>query len=58
MPESYLKPSLSPEEQLQLLKERGLIIEDETKALHLLQHISYYRLSGYWYPFFIRACVA
>jgi abortive infection bacteriophage resistance protein len=51
MPESYLKPSLSPEEQLQLLKERGLIIEDETKALHLLQHISYYRLSGYWYPF-------
>ena len=23
---------------------------DEPKALHLLQNISYYRLSGYWYP--------
>jgi abortive infection bacteriophage resistance protein len=50
MPEPYSKPSLSPEEQLQLLKERGLNIENETKALHLLQHISYYRLSGYWHP--------
>ena len=23
---------------------------DENKALHLLENISYYRLSGYWYP--------
>ncbi|GHT38381.1 hypothetical protein AGMMS49965_01560 [Bacteroidia bacterium] len=24
---------------------------DETKASHLLQNVSYYRFSGYWYPF-------
>ena len=23
---------------------------DEDKALHLLENISYYRFSGYWYP--------
>lgn len=33
-----------------MLKQRGLSFEDEEKALHLLQNISYYRLSGYWYP--------
>lgn len=27
-----------------------MVFEDEPKALHLLQNISYYRLSGYWYP--------
>ncbi len=50
MLEPYTKPSLNPEEQLLLLKKRGLTVEDDTKALHLLRHISYYRLSGYWYP--------
>ena len=35
---------------LSLLKQRGLSFKDEAKALHLLQNISYYRLSGYWYP--------
>lgn len=33
-----------------MLKQRGLTFLDESKALHLLQNISYYRLSGYWYP--------
>lgn len=46
----YNKTALSYAEQLQQLKNRGLAIEDETKALHLLEVISYYRLSGYWYP--------
>lgn len=46
----YNKRALDHEEQLLLLKERGLGVEDERKALHLLRHISYYRLSGYWYP--------
>jgi len=50
MQEPYSKPSRSPREQLLLLKKRGLFVENDTKALHLLQHISYYRLSGYWYP--------
>ena len=46
----YSKPPLDYQAQLQQLKDRGLIVEDESKALHLLRHLSYYRLSGYWYP--------
>jgi abortive infection bacteriophage resistance protein len=46
----YTKPALSYADQLQQLKDRGLIVESDTKALHLLENISYYRLSGYWYP--------
>ena len=46
----YSKTALSYEDQLSQLKLRGLIVEDEQKALHLLEVISYYRLSGYWYP--------
>lgn len=47
----YEKPWTSFEEQLELLKERGLSITDESKALEGLKRIGYYRLSGYWYPF-------
>ena len=46
----YSKQLLSFTDQIGLLKQRGLIFKDETKALHLLQNISYYRLSGYWHP--------
>ncbi len=50
MPGEYHKPPLSYHEQLQLLRDRGLIVEDDAKALHFLQNISFYRLSGYWLP--------
>jgi abortive infection bacteriophage resistance protein len=46
----YTKPFLSYPEQLSLLKLRGMMFPDEEKALHLLEKIGYYRLSGYWYP--------
>ena len=46
----YKKPFLLYSEQLQQLKDRGLKIEDDAKALHLLKNLSYYRLSGYWHP--------
>ncbi len=46
----YRKPPLSYEEQLDRLADRGLILTDREKARHLLEQISYYRLSGYWYP--------
>ena len=46
----YTKAALRYVAQLQQLKDRGLIIENDSKALHLLENISYYRLSGYWYP--------
>ena len=47
---AYPKQLISFADQIALLKCRGLSFCDETKALHLLQNISYYRLSGYWYP--------
>ncbi|WP_299513405.1 Abi family protein [Mucilaginibacter sp.] len=46
----YSKPPLTFNDQLQQLKNRGLIIERDSKCLFLLETISYYRLSGYWYP--------
>lgn len=47
----YKKPAISFKEQLERLKERGLIIEDDNRTLHYLSNINYYRLSAYWYPF-------
>lgn len=46
---NYTKPPLKYQEQFDKLKERGLKIENESKAMHLLQELSYYRLSGYWH---------
>lgn len=47
----YIKGPLTYIQQLQRLKDRGMIVKNEARALHLLEKISYYRLSGYWYPF-------
>ncbi|MGL4847795.1 MAG: Abi family protein [Clostridium sp.] len=41
------KPFKSIEEQIIILKSRGLIIEDDEYAKKILIHINYYRLSGY-----------
>jgi len=49
----YTKQALTYAAQLEQLKDRGLIFANEPKALHLLEVISYYRLSGYWYPMLI-----
>ena len=45
----YTKPSLSFEDQANLLINRGLIVEDKQDLLDYLKQVSYYRLSGYWY---------
>ena len=51
MPKSiYSKKFIPCADQIPLLKARGMKFVDENKALHLLENISYYRLSGYWYP--------
>lgn len=39
------------QEQLEILKSRGLKVEDEAKALHILEHHNYYRISAYRFPF-------
>jgi abortive infection bacteriophage resistance protein len=46
----YNKLPLTYAQQLQQLKDRGLNVADDSKAIHLLENISYYRLSGYWFP--------
>lgn len=38
-------------DQLQILKDRGLTVGDDVRALNYLEKIGYYCLSGYWYPF-------
>lgn len=50
MPRSLKSPT-TYEEQIDRLKSRGLIVVDETAAAKALQHLNYYRLSGYWYQF-------
>ena len=46
----FTKTAKTYAEQLQKLKDRGLEINSDEKALHLLKKLSYYRLSGYWHP--------
>ncbi|MBL1225830.1 Abi family protein [Enterococcus sp. BWR-S5] len=44
----YNKPATTYDEQIELLKKRNLVIEDENTAKKYLKSIGYFRLSGYW----------
>lgn len=46
-----MKAFKSYEEQIGLLASRGMIVGDRDVAIRHLQHVNYYRLSGYWYSF-------
>lgn len=46
----YEKPAQTIPQQIELLKSRGLIIDDDDYAIHCLSNVSYYRLAGYWWP--------
>ena len=46
----YTKQAIDFSDQLSLLKQRGLIIDDEDKALRCLHSISYFRLTSYLVP--------
>ena len=48
---TYNKPYLSFQQQLELLKARGLEVTDDVAAISYLERIGYYRLSAYWYSF-------
>ncbi|WP_211825135.1 Abi family protein [Kistimonas asteriae] len=48
---AYNRPWKSYEEQLDILKARGLQVSNDEAAIAYLQRIGYYRLSAYWYPF-------
>ena len=43
----YAKPWLSIPDQLQKLKDYGLVVGDEAAARDFLRHLNYYRFSGY-----------
>lgn len=47
----YEKTPISIKEQVEKLKSRGLVIDDEELAAKYLSNISYYRLRAYTYPF-------
>ncbi|WP_299547131.1 Abi family protein [Seonamhaeicola sp.] len=47
---TYSKLPKTFENQVKLLKDRGLSIPNEEKAEKILTYISYNRLSNYWYP--------
>ena len=51
MTRPFDKPSTSYEEQVLILKNRGMQIDDELSAVFYLEHVNYYRLCAYWLPF-------
>lgn len=49
----YTKPAMSQVDLVQQLKNRGLVITDEARAVRYIDNIGYYRLSAYMYPFLL-----
>lgn len=48
---TFMKTATTIEEQIELLKSRGMNVPDETKAKETLLDIGYYRLGFYWFPY-------
>ena len=46
----YNKPYRSPQDLVNLLQTRGLIINNQCRAENYIRHIGYYRLSAYMFP--------
>lgn len=51
MTRNYSKPTLTLEQQIGHLRNKGMVIEDDHRAQYWLTHVSYYRLSAYWLYF-------
>ena len=49
--EVLVKPPKTFEEQYQILKDRGCIIDDKNECIKKLSELNYYRLSGYLLPY-------
>ncbi|MDO4666195.1 MAG: Abi family protein [Actinomycetaceae bacterium] len=49
MPERQVKQATSVAEQIEILRARGMNV-DEPQAVQWLTNVGYYRLSAYWYP--------
>ena len=48
--ETYTKKPISIAEQIKILKNRGLLFDNELSAVECLKIISYFRLANYWKP--------
>jgi abortive infection bacteriophage resistance protein len=48
--QAFAKLATTVEDQLEILRSRGMQIDDESVAIEFLQHVSYYRLAAYWRP--------
>lgn len=46
-----MKPALSFSRQVCLMRERGLVMKNDTDAATFLSETNYYRLRGYWLTF-------
>ncbi|WP_366933586.1 Abi family protein, partial [Bacteroides sp.] len=44
----YTQQAITTEQQIDILKERGLLIDDVKQAIEVLDTISYFRIAGYW----------
>ncbi len=51
MKKNFNKPVTSLDQQIKLLRDRGLFIKDEERAKRYLSNIFYYRLSSYFVPY-------
>lgn len=51
MARPFSKPATTYQQQLELLRSRGMLISDEQRAEFYLRHLNYYRLGAYWLPF-------
>lgn len=47
----FNKPAISIDEQVELLRSRGMEIPDQALAELHIRHFNYYRLGAYWLPF-------
>jgi abortive infection bacteriophage resistance protein len=47
----FPKPAKTYQDQVELLRSRGMVIADPERAAFFLQHLNYYRLGAYWLPF-------
>ena len=47
----YTNQAITTEQQIEILQERGLLIDDIEQAIDVLGTISYFRLAGYWKHF-------
>jgi abortive infection bacteriophage resistance protein len=51
----YTKPATSIASQVALLRERGMLWNDEDLVIRWLETVGYYRLSAYWHPMEVAA---